>query len=344
MSVTRLYPSGRHRMFRFAAALVVLGLVAAPLHAADKTITAKGTVKTVAADSLTITDSAGKDWTFKVDTNTKVVASGGSHKTADTKAMGKTPMITDEVKAGAQGVGEVPRHGRAGHARRRSPRPLAIEGPPRERARRSLSPRRAFVLRPSSLFLRSAHLWYARLLWIATPACHRCPIGLDVCANWRWTSGGAGTSTRAASFVRSTTRSGARPRTTPCACSARCRPRRSSARPRRRGSSEIYDAAIAHLDQRAQCDQHLVEPHLPRSGAAVHRVFLRRVRAAPVAADLRGRPRRPCGRSLQGSERPRRAAHGHRLHVPAGLLPPAVVGRRMAGRDLREAELGGCAD
>jgi hypothetical protein len=65
-------------------------------------MTTKGTVKTVAADSLTITDSAGKDWTFKVDTNTKVVASGGSHKTADTKAMGKTPSITDEVKAGAK--------------------------------------------------------------------------------------------------------------------------------------------------------------------------------------------------------------------------------------------------
>ena len=48
-------------MFRFAAALVVLGLVAAPLHAADKTMTAKGTVKTVAADSLTITDSAGHE-------------------------------------------------------------------------------------------------------------------------------------------------------------------------------------------------------------------------------------------------------------------------------------------
>jgi hypothetical protein len=89
-------------MLRFAAALVVLGLVAAPLLAADKTMTAKGTVKTVAADSLTITYSAGKDWTFKVDTNTKVVASGGSHKTADTKAMGKTPTITDEVKAGGK--------------------------------------------------------------------------------------------------------------------------------------------------------------------------------------------------------------------------------------------------
>src|SRR4029079_11500542 len=102
MSVTRLYPSGRHRMFRFAAALVVLGLVAAWRPRANETMTTKGTVKTVAADSLTITDSAGKDWTFKVDTNTKVVASGGSHKTADTKAMGKTPANTDEVKAGAK--------------------------------------------------------------------------------------------------------------------------------------------------------------------------------------------------------------------------------------------------
>ena len=38
-----------------------------PAFAADSTKTAKGTVKTVAADSLTVTDSAGKDWTFAVD-------------------------------------------------------------------------------------------------------------------------------------------------------------------------------------------------------------------------------------------------------------------------------------
>ena len=87
-------------MLRLAAAVAVLALVAAPVKAADKTMTAKGTVKSVAADSLTITDSANKDWTFKVDSQTKVVASGGSHKTADTKAMGKTPEITDIVKAG----------------------------------------------------------------------------------------------------------------------------------------------------------------------------------------------------------------------------------------------------
>ena len=89
-------------MLRFAAALVVLGLVAAPVRAADTTMTAKGTVKSVAVDSLTITDSANKDWTFKVDSQTKVIASGGSHKTADSKAMGKTPEITDVVKTGAK--------------------------------------------------------------------------------------------------------------------------------------------------------------------------------------------------------------------------------------------------
>ena len=89
-------------MLRFAAALLVVGLVAvAPLRA-DDTKTAKGTVKTISADSLVVTDSAAKDWTFTVDAKTKVVASGGSHKTADTKAMGKTPLITDLVKEGTK--------------------------------------------------------------------------------------------------------------------------------------------------------------------------------------------------------------------------------------------------
>jgi hypothetical protein len=88
-------------MTRILAPLLVLGLVlVSPTFAAD-TKTAKGTVKTVVADSLTVTDSAGKDWTFAVDTKTKVIATGGSHKTAETKAAGKTPAITDVVKTGA---------------------------------------------------------------------------------------------------------------------------------------------------------------------------------------------------------------------------------------------------
>ena len=57
----------------------------------------------------------------------------------------------------------------------------------------------------------------------------------------------------------------------------------------------------------------------------VDRLLLGRVRPAPVAADLRRRPRRAGRRPLQGGQRPRRAAGRRRLHVPAGLLPPADV-------------------
>ena len=77
----------------------------------------------------------------------------------------------------------------------------------------------------------------------------------------------------------------------------------------------------------------------PELRGQVDRLLLRRVRAAPVAADLRRRPRRAGRRSLQGSQRPRRAAHRRRLHVSAGLLPPEPLGRRLAAGDLREAEL-----
>ena len=82
----------------------------------------------------------------------------------------------------------------------------------------------------------------------------------------------------------------------------------------------------------------------PDAARAVDRLLLRRVRAAPVAADLRRRPRRAGRRSLQGSERPRRAAHRRRLHVSAGLLPPERHRRRLAAGGLREAQLGRRAD
>ena len=57
---------------------------------------ASGKVKSVAADSLTIT-SSGKDMTFTVDTKTNVVAQGAGTKAA--KSGGRLP-ITDAVKEG----------------------------------------------------------------------------------------------------------------------------------------------------------------------------------------------------------------------------------------------------
>jgi hypothetical protein len=73
------------------AVLCVAGLVAA----ADKT--ASGTVKTIAADAITVTDSAAKDWTFVVDKETMVHAAGATHKMDKLKADGKPTVITEFV-------------------------------------------------------------------------------------------------------------------------------------------------------------------------------------------------------------------------------------------------------
>jgi hypothetical protein len=68
---------------------------AAPKMAAAKRAT--GMVKTVAADSLTISGAGGKDMMFSVDSSTKVVAKGASTKSA---AQGGKLMIADAVKSG----------------------------------------------------------------------------------------------------------------------------------------------------------------------------------------------------------------------------------------------------
>jgi len=59
---------------------------------------ASGRVKSLTADSIVVTDSAGKDWTFVVDSSTSVTAKGATHKTSDVKDAGKATKITDFVK------------------------------------------------------------------------------------------------------------------------------------------------------------------------------------------------------------------------------------------------------
>jgi hypothetical protein len=68
----------------------------------DKAMTAAGTVKSLSGDSLVVTDKSGKDWTFAVDSSTKIVASGASHMTAEKKAEGKPVTLMDAVKEGAK--------------------------------------------------------------------------------------------------------------------------------------------------------------------------------------------------------------------------------------------------
>jgi hypothetical protein len=84
-------------MVRRIAGVALAVLFVAGLAAAGDAKEAKGTVKSVAADSITVTDSAAKDWTFAVDKETTVLASGGSHKMSQLKADGKATTITEFV-------------------------------------------------------------------------------------------------------------------------------------------------------------------------------------------------------------------------------------------------------
>jgi hypothetical protein len=81
-----------------SSALVLLffaGLVLAQAKAMTKD--ASGTVKSVAAASLTITDEAKKDWTFVIDKETSVTAKGASHKMREAEGANKATQITDFV-------------------------------------------------------------------------------------------------------------------------------------------------------------------------------------------------------------------------------------------------------
>jgi ABC-type Fe3+-hydroxamate transport system substrate-binding protein len=84
-------------MVRRIAGVALAVLFVAGLAAAGDTKEAMGTVKSVTADSITVTDSAAKDWTFAVDKETTVVASGASHKMDRLKADGKPTTITEFV-------------------------------------------------------------------------------------------------------------------------------------------------------------------------------------------------------------------------------------------------------
>jgi hypothetical protein len=86
-------------MKRFIAMLGCAVLVSiAPALAQTKTV--KGKVTTVGANTITV-NVAGKDMTFNVDMKTNVVARGGTTKTREAQAAGKTgPGVADVLKAG----------------------------------------------------------------------------------------------------------------------------------------------------------------------------------------------------------------------------------------------------
>ena len=64
----------RAAMMMAMAMLVSASITQAAKEAKAKTMTAVGDVKTVTADTLAINDGPGKDWTFVIDSKTKILA------------------------------------------------------------------------------------------------------------------------------------------------------------------------------------------------------------------------------------------------------------------------------
>ena len=81
-------------MVRRLAFVVLALLVAGFVCAAEKEVT--GAVKSITGGTFVVTDGAGKDWTFAVDSKeTLVVAKGGHHKMDKLKADGKPTVISE---------------------------------------------------------------------------------------------------------------------------------------------------------------------------------------------------------------------------------------------------------
>ena len=86
-------------MVRKVALSVLALLLVAGVVVAGETKEASGTVKSVAANSFVVTDTAGKDWTFDVDKTTLVLVKGGSHKMDAIKADGKSAQLSEFLAA-----------------------------------------------------------------------------------------------------------------------------------------------------------------------------------------------------------------------------------------------------
>jgi hypothetical protein len=67
--------------------------------AAEKTLTATGTVSAVSDTSLSVKGKAA-EWTFAVDKETQVTGTGASRKTAALKSDRKPTVLTEYVKVG----------------------------------------------------------------------------------------------------------------------------------------------------------------------------------------------------------------------------------------------------
>jgi ABC-type Fe3+-hydroxamate transport system substrate-binding protein len=86
-------------MLRKIALSLLAVVFAAGVAVAEDAKEANGKVKSVTGNTFVVTDSAGADWSFDVDTSTVVVVKGGSHKIDAIKAGGKTPQLSEFLAA-----------------------------------------------------------------------------------------------------------------------------------------------------------------------------------------------------------------------------------------------------
>ena len=143
----------------------------------------------------------------------------------------------------------------------------------------------------------------------------------------------------------STTRSGGRPPTTRCGCCGCCRRERLERGGRRPGVPRALRRA--HRSGSTPRARRRTPGGRARYGdqpRPTHRLLLGRVRAAPVAADLRRRPRRAGRRPLQGGQRPRAAARRRRASCTRRATSTSSVSADgWQEETLRAARLGGRA-
>jgi hypothetical protein len=86
-------------MLRKVALSLLAVVFAAGVAMAGDAKEANGTVKSVAGNTFVVTDSAGADWSFDIDSSTVVKVKGGSHKMAAVKADGKPAQLSEFLAA-----------------------------------------------------------------------------------------------------------------------------------------------------------------------------------------------------------------------------------------------------
>ena len=145
------------------------------------------------------------------------------------------------------------------------------------------------------------------------------------------TCGGPGTRRPRTSSPRSTPRSGRRPSTTRCACSARSSPSGSRQLAADQGFLDRLGAAKADLDAYLGGERW----YSRRAGAEApdpDRLLLPGVRHHRGAAAVLRRPRHPRRRPPEGRQRPRRPAGRRRPALPRRLLQAVALPRGLAAR------------